>query len=443
MLPRRWLFLLLCAAVLGLADPLHAQSSTLFVELGPLRYSPVPGMAAALSAFAAADDAIDAVVTDLPSGQPPDCRIDAFNNALTTPLTDRLSDVLPLSDYFTTDDERTADFAPQLLERASSNGEIIAFPLFIHPVVLAIDPFYGDQIQPPTGNDPWTPEQLDAALRSFSPQNQISYYRLTTRGGPENAFIRLIELYGGQSVDLDGTQPIPRFTAPETAAAVEYVVQQINNERIGYDSFSSPPRTITWGLEPLMVHDLSISYDDDLSGFSRRIMMLFPFSPDQPFVDIRFRAGFVSAQTAQADACIRLFDALSSTTDMMDGLPARRSVAATGVPAFPGLDAELMYRQLETVLAGTELPPADPVLRSSGYRAGYWLLHALEQIVDGGVPIEEALAAAQTGAQQFIDCAYAVDASGNGISGYSAIDSRQYGCILADPTAQNWPVFPG
>ncbi|MGD8795122.1 MAG: extracellular solute-binding protein, partial [Anaerolineae bacterium] len=308
----------------------------------------------------------------------------------------------------------TDDFYPVLVDQFHRDGQVWGIPAGVQPYVIEYnqDLFDAAGLEYPEAN--WT---LDDFLRlaqhlTHGEADDKQYGFVGTYEMLD--LMMFVERLGGQILD-DAQDPVAAaFADTATVEAIEWYANLY----------------LLYGAKPIFVTD---EERDALIDSGQAAMWATPFDRHDalrsgilPFPQgtsdsaspVVYSSGyFISAQAAAPQACWEWIKFLTTETSVVQGFPARRSVATSDAYRQQvGTERATVYL---TSVEGSQRPSVFQRIAGQEWLGAYlvWLEQAYKQIVEEGMLPEEALAIAQDKADDYRACVIASE-SINAPSGY-------------------------
>ncbi|MCX7682539.1 MAG: extracellular solute-binding protein [Anaerolineae bacterium] len=253
----------------------------------------------------------------------------------------------------------------------------------------------------------------EMAIRLTRGEGQEKQYGFAPLTGTTASFDYFMSQMDVTRFDLSTWPPRPLFNTPEMARAVKWYTDLIlvdgvqpnfpvsvwgrdkeffeNQARIG--ELISTGRAAMWMGPSSYRH--SYSFRPGEFGLAP-----LPLGQGGSYSPFRVDGYYISANTAHPQACWEWIKSLIAKGYLVNGIPASRTVFES--PAYRTRIGEEMVATYEYILHHSS---TQDVPGSDGYweRANYWLLSAVDAILEGE-PVESALEQAQLYAERYILC---------------------------------------
>ncbi|KAB8142308.1 extracellular solute-binding protein [Chloroflexia bacterium SDU3-3] len=317
-----------------------------------------------------------------------DCFIAPASAAITTPELLDLQPLLAADPAFHADDYPTGVLAP-----FQGGAAIRGLPLSVALPQLGYRP---ERVAAPAQG--WT---LGDLRQQAHAQPGGAAYGFAAPGYQTFFLQAWLEASGAQVAALEQGRVTPHLDAPDVREALADALSLLRED--------SPHRAVAGyaghtSYEDGAQYDAAFWYADGESMPDGMAVAAFPAGAGGTRPRVRLGlAFFISARSANTDACWGLGRTLSEQTALFDGYPARRSVAQAFLSAAPQGSAQLYAAalpQLERADAALLAWDAfdDPRIDM------YWLYRAADRALQGG-DLRRELAEAQAHTQAYVDCA--------------------------------------
>ncbi len=317
---------------------------------------------------------------------------------------DRLLSLDPLLDVDPTFDR--ADVVGGALRDVQRANHVYGFPLTLKPLTLRYNIQQFKQAGLATPVNGWTIDQfIDAlkALKTAQPDKNPFHPYLNASG---DYLFMLIAAYGQLPIDWRTDPPTINYTAPATVDAIRQVLDLAKNGYIDYSPTAAFVFNITSPYTSgMFVDDFSAFGGGDTSGYAQ---VMFPVGSKYAPISYMLNAAYISAKTALPDACYRWIKALSDHTDLIGGIPARRSVInAPRTEATDGKEAVTTYNAFADQLNA----PNTIVMHTESIGiANKWLNRAFDNYVLHDADLESELRDAEQYTKAYFMCIAGPDA---------------------------------
>lgn len=369
-------------------------------------YSPLPNLdqwEELAQEFAASDPEVGLIDFDngmnrgMANEDDSDCTYSQFNQIQAVDL----STILILDPYLAADVNFDAnDLIGNTLTQVTRDDQIWAMPLNITPVVLWVNTRLFNEAGVPIPQGSWTNDAFVDALYRLQDVTEDEPFQLRNFDG--TYLMLLIASFGGLPIDPRSTDPIPDLTSTENIEAIRQTLDLAKEGYISYHALANFGGGGGGGSD----ENLAI-YDTTLTGYDYRLQLRregtdvgdfvvtsFPRGRDYIPIAINVGSAYISANTPYADACYRWISTLAQHPEVMDGLPARRSLLETAKT-----QGDDMYALYSTLADDMDNPDAVSFQIFSGSPGAfiyqYWMYAAFDAYVLEDANLDEELAEAQ------------------------------------------------
>lgn len=330
----------------------------------------------------------------------------------------QLADLQPLLDA---DNTIKSDDIPQaLFDIYRNNGRLIGFPHNYYSRGLVYQPalFAAVGLTEPTAT--WTPDDFLKAAKALTANGVFGYSSMGNYPGDLHYWVNR---FGGGLVQGTGKDVRANYTDPNTIKGVAWWLALASEHQVMPRPIFDYRRDVTnssadtsWELQSqgkiAMWFDSSLgSYDPELAGIDPTMQPAFVAAMAPPPVgsigllssDLAVYGYHVSAAAANPQACMRLINYMSQQSGNAYGnIPARTSQSQDAL--FEEQSRYLL--PLRDVLAPLLKTPLTVTTDSSSQYMieQYWLLEALDTVLNKKTDLAGALAKAQTATNAYMEC---------------------------------------
>ncbi len=315
-----------------------------------------------------------------------------------------------------------ADFYPLVLEQFTRQGQLWGLPAEVMPYVVEynVDLFDAAGVDHPALD--WTTDDfLKLAVTLTQSKGEEKQYGFVPEVYEGNILPLILERLGASPVNRSVTPPALSFNDPATVEAMRWYVDLATaygvrpvfvtdfDQLTAGSSFDVERQLLIDQGRAAMWTNRELAADlQDRNGLNVGVAPL-PVMPGSTSGGYLTASGyFISAQVQDPQVCWQWIAFLTGQSEIVRGLPARRSVAESDKYRQQVGD-ERAAAYLASV-AGLKRPfqifSDEPWLRG----ATYWLFQAYGQALVGEASVEEALDTAQGMADNYRDCVTARDA---------------------------------
>jgi multiple sugar transport system substrate-binding protein len=331
--------------------------------------------------------------------------------------------VLNMAPFLDADPEVSPeDFYPSAVEQFSYQGQLWAIPAEMNLTVLYYNKALFDEAALPYPSVGWTTDDFLAAAVALTRGDdpETKQYGYVPQEFELNEITMFMERLGAQLVNEAIDPPQLTFTDPSVVEAMRWLTGLTTEHGVkpvfitditGSSSFAEERNNlIENGRAAMWVDQGFDSFPElDLSNLNVGIVPL-PTGPDGTAVSTNSITGYyISAQTEQRQACwewIKFLTDQPIAAEFGNTIPAKISVAdSDAYTQVVGAELAAANRASVAGLSGasTELRlSASASWLSTGFF--WWQAYAYDQILQNGVPVEEALADVQAKADLYREC---------------------------------------
>jgi hypothetical protein len=351
------------------------------------------------------------------------------------------------------------DMVVGALAAVQRDGSTWAMPLVVQPLGMRYNPDLFTQVGaiPPTQG--WTVDEFENALRALKD--------LTGDDAPfqpqtfdNSILLMLIAAYGGLPIDYRTTPPTINFTDPATVDAIRQVLDLAKAGYIDYSRLANEGGNMyvfSAGEEspiPLYTEVVNgfgigggpgmmvISSDSDFQP-PQTTDLLTTFPQGRTYTPLAFdvSAAYISSNTPHAEACYRFITALSGRLDLIQGMPARRSlITHPDLAAAQGQDAVAFYTTINSLMQrpnAITLPTSSvSVGGGAGLILNLWLNRAFDRYVLDDGDLDRELADAQLFTESYRGCVADLPPADPAADDFAARFQEVIACaVKVDPSA--------
>lgn len=374
-----------------------------------------------------------------------------------------LSLLLPLDPLLNSDpDFDPNDMAGNVLAQMQQNGMTWGMPLHIQPQTLYYLPeafANAGLFEPYVG---WTVADFENALRALktSPEDATPF---ESRGFDGTYLLTLIAAYGGLPLDYRTSPVTVNFTDPATVEAIRQVLNLVWEGYISYNDLAQ-----TGGFVVTIAENTGNPvpmYTEQFlgGGFFRNVvveggnvpqykMVGFPEGTQYKAIAYGVGGAYISAKTQYAEACYRFIKALAQQTDLLPGMPARRSrINSPELAVAQGEEAIAFYNSVDAAMQDAStitfpIASGGNVTISGESLVTYWLYRVFDRYVNdetGSLDLEKELEDAQTYALGYLECIKDIppfEGTGGGPARFDYL-SQFFECSVQvdPPTSERFP----
>jgi len=366
----------------------------------------------------------------------------------------------PLDSYVASDSTYNADDVVEgAINQLKREGQLWALPMSISPAAMWYNPDKIAEANAFTPSEGWTIGDFETVVRALKDVMTTDTPAFVPRDPADGSYmLALVAAYGGLPIDFS-QQPIKiDFANP---AVIEASRQALNLARDGYIKYSPLGNLGQGGVffgDDTTVYGV---YSQTLGGFFNRgggplgqnadatntnpttyDLVSFPQGSDYVPVPYNVTAGYISAQSANPDACYRFMRSLMERPSLFGGMPILRSLLDSDqVIGSLGRSAVDFYRGLDAAMSNPKAVTLGGFTGTSGggdLLAVIWLYKAWDKYVaDDSIDLEKEMQDADLYAKGYLECLAQAQADGTIKAGLGLLDSfRQWRtcAVKVDPT---------
>ncbi len=253
-----------------------------------------------------------------------------------------------------------SNFVTNVFSQLQRNDQTWAMPISLSPEALRYDPAMFEQAGAFMPEN-WTVSDFELVLRTLKSITGDEP-PFVSRGFGNSYLLNLIAAYGGVPFDYSQSPPQPNFTDPTTIEAIRQVLDLAREGLISYTPLANATRTffVIGGEAEVPIYTETLNglgfgggrgrFDND-GNVSENTDPLVPYPRGTQYTAVSYDIGaaYISATTNYTDACYRLISAMTQSPDLVEGMPANRTLI-DAVAATQGENAAAFYRQMDTIL---------------------------------------------------------------------------------------------
>jgi ABC-type glycerol-3-phosphate transport system substrate-binding protein len=364
--------------------------------------------------FAASDPQVRQIVWDTGLGgdltkltDTSDCFIMTGNFLTTASIQDELLNLDPLINADTSVDR--SDFMGDSLARLQHDNKTLGLPIYLQPEVLRynVEDFNKAGIKLP--EDGWDVSAFAEALKTLkvNPDDPAPFVP-NVYGG--TYLLMLIAAYGGVPLDTRTTPTTINFTDPATVDAIRQVLDLAKQGYIKYQKLTANGASVMGGMNtaPIYTDSLSMLSFYSTANGENNPYRLAAYPKGVNFIPVAYSIGsaYISAKTANPEACYRWVSTLSKHPELFGAMPARRSLLDDSGTQSQGVDVVNFYRAFDKALQDPMVltMPAD-IASVDDYILQYFLNRVFDRYVtEENVDLPTALKEAELFAEGYQEC---------------------------------------
>jgi ABC-type glycerol-3-phosphate transport system substrate-binding protein len=334
---------------------------------------------------------------------------------------EKLPKILALDPFMAADSSfDKADMLNGVLNQVTRDNRVYALPSDITPSVLKYDAATFDKAGVPAPGLTWTTNDFTDALKQLKTFNgdKPGFVPINTLG---DYILNLIVAYGGLPIDYRTTPSTISFTDPATVDAIRQITDLAKNGYFKYhilfgtqlDLDFAPQATF---IKPATLGAYALTSMLDMSPNPSLKLTLYPRGSKHSAVTYNVGTLYISASTANPEACYRWISAVAKNPNLFGSMPARRSmIDDPALETAQGADAVAVYKQIADLLQDPNtipLPAYSEGASVTDTMIQLELYKALDKYMaeNSKVSLEEALKAAEDSAKVFQSCSDTVPA---------------------------------
>lgn len=436
--------------------------------------SPFPNQAqweAAVADFAERDPQVGRVILDTTFPQSDSelaSNYDCFYTHSNIIPTADLSLLRSISPLVTADPQfNRADFVAGALSQVERDGQLWGVPIQIQPNAIQYDSavFAANGVLEPSSD--WTIAEFERTLRDLkvSPDDPIPFQPSSIGN---TTLLTLIAIYGGMPIDYRVNPPKIDFTSPATIEAIRQVLDLAKSGYMSYDQLVARGGFVfainmgdseeTIPLTTTVLNSLGFGLGGGVFVFGAgegeietshpdtKRLIPFPRGNQINAITYDLGVGYISANTAYAEACYRLLTNLAQNSALFTAMPARYSqIENPDLLMSQGEALVAYYRVVADLLAepNTIVIPVPSIgVRDVGaFLNTLWLNRAFDRYVLEDADLETELQDAELYTQGYLACASAIPPF-NPITDTGVDYARQFRdcAVRVDPSVAD--IFP-
>lgn len=330
-----------------------------------------------------------------------------------------LADMQPLLDADTT--IKTSEIPQALLDIYRNNGRLIGFPHNYNTRGLVYQPALFSTVGLTAPSAEWTPDDFLKAAKALTANGVFGY---SSMGNYTNDLTFWVNRFGGSLVQGTGKNVRPNYTDPATIKGIDWWLKLVSEHHVmpkpaldyRRDATNNTPDP-SWELQTqgkiAMWLDTSLgSYDPATASTDPASKPAFLAAMAPPPVgtlgllssDMTMIGYHISATAANPQACMRLIDYMSqqSNVNAYGNIPARTAQAHDALFEEQNRYLLPLRDALEPLV---QKPLTVNTDSNSQYMVEqYWLIEALDIVLNKKADLVGALTKAQTATNAYIDC---------------------------------------
>jgi multiple sugar transport system substrate-binding protein len=314
----------------------------------------------------------------------------------------------------------TDEIPPALFDMLTRDGRLIGFPNAYTGRALIYQPtlFSAAGLDAPRVS--WTAEEFLKAAKALTANGIYGYSSLGNYLGDLNFWVGQ---FGGTLINGSGTDIRVTFTNPNTIKAVDWFIRlhtehSVMPKPVFYYRTDQNDQTADNSYDLMTQGKIGMWMDTSLGQFDPNnprdlnqpantitaTMAPLPIGAQGITSDIYLSAYYISAQSTQPQACMRVIDYLSkrSSSFSYGSIPARASEASS--PVFEQQNAYVVPLRdaLQEMLEQPTKLTGDPYAHFSF--ESYWLFQALDNILNKKADVAAELATAEKLTNAYLTC---------------------------------------
>ncbi|MHB0875384.1 MAG: extracellular solute-binding protein [Anaerolineae bacterium] len=398
---------------------------TFMPGLGSLNMAPYRQLADEFHA-ANPDIVVELKTMDLMSGTVPDLAtmaesVDCFLWYPSFQDADQRAGLLVMDSFV--DADRTFpldDIYPQTLEQFTYDGQLWGLPADITPFIIEYNKDLFDAAGLDYPSNDWTWDDfLAAALALTSGEGDTKQYGFVAEVYEANDVLLVLERLGARLIDDSVDPPVLAFNAPETIEAVEWYAS-LTTEHGVKPAFLTDITKLAGASTAYMEREALINEGraamwtntgttaalfGPRSGINTGAVSLPSRADGTSAGSLLTTSGyFISANTANREACWKWISFLSGQSEVAQGLPARQSV--TESDAYRSLVGDERADAYVATVADAAEASSFQVFEQEIWlgNATLWLTQGYGQVLSGDATAAEAMESAQVMADEYRAC---------------------------------------
>jgi ABC-type glycerol-3-phosphate transport system substrate-binding protein len=354
------------------------------------------------------------------------------------------------------------DMVGGVMSQVQRDGQTWALPLTIQPTAMRYNPeaFSWAGVVPPVNG--WTVDEFENALRALS--NFVEDEPFQPQAFDNSTLLMLIAAYGGVPMDYS-TDPVTiNFTDPATVEAIRQVLDLARNGYMTYNELAGVGAggfivAVFGGEEPPISTEMTTGRGGGgrfgggggpggRNATSQQTSLLTTFPQGSQYTTMSYDVGaaYISANTLQAEACYQFISMLAQRPDLLEAMPARRSlIDSPDLLAAQGADNIAFYHAVDDLMQrpNAVLIPASSFGRGSAVlgnvMTNYWLNRAFDRYVLEDANLEIELVDAETYTREYLACIAALPPFDPAQDNFQGFAGQYFDCAAqVDPTASGF-----
>lgn len=326
------------------------------------------------------------------------------------------------------------DMVNGVMQQVQRDGQTWGLPVMIQPLAMRYDAELFAQAGAAAPVNGWTVEEFEYALEALKTAYGDSA-PFIPRTFDNTHLLMLIAAYGGLPLDYRTTPPTINFTDPNTVAAIQRVLDLAQNGYMNYSELASVDGAFAISMGE---DDTTPLYTENLGGIMgvggggmavmaisggpvedkepqpRDPLATFPQGSTYTAMAYDVSAAYISANTPHPEACYRLISELARNTDLITGMPARRSIInSPEIASVQGPETVAFYQAMDALMQqpNTVIIPSgvgfDPSALGNTLLV-FWLNRAFDRYVKEDADLAAELADAEMFTKDYQACIAAI-----------------------------------
>jgi ABC-type glycerol-3-phosphate transport system substrate-binding protein len=295
------------------------------------------------------------------------------------------------------------DVVGDVMLEMQRDGMTYGIPFALYPLVLYYDPTLFREAGLPEPDGTWTVDQFIDSLRQL---------RTVTEGAPLSLdlnysapFELLMAAYGETPIDYTTTPPTLR---PLDAPLLTTIQQVLDLAREGLIAYHPMATFFGQGAQsatpPAMIAVQMGSFPPDFARGVEPRMVVFPVGSNTTPVSFYTNSGFVFSHAPYPEACYRWLREITTRPELVDGMPAYRSVIDDPVTAAVyGSDGQQTFQRFADLMEAPNRVFIAPF--GSGTGAKMFIERAFDRYVLEDADLQTELTLAIDLTNQYRECA--------------------------------------
>lgn len=325
------------------------------------------------------------------------------------------------------------DLIGDTLGQVQRDGMTWGYPLMLIPQDMRYNTALFDSLGIPQPDNRWDVTAFAAALETLAANSDGAPF--ANLSSSSTHLMMLIAGYGGLPIDYRTTPPTINFTDPATVTAIGEVLTLAQNGLIDYQQ---PLATFGGGgggggmLPPIVLNATGPMGYTPAEPPYRPVN--FPTGGQYTPITYGLGVAYISAMSAQPEACYQWISRIAQNPALFYGIPARRSlVNDAALASSVGAETSAFFAEYVALLDAPDVlvfpDQFNPGGTGSTFVIEYWLNRVFDRVVLEDATLETELQAAQQLADGFAGC---LETSGGDVATCA---------VTLDPELQ--PLFRG